>query len=86
MDKLISIERKIEAFLELKADGDDLFFLLWGRTYELEYDLREASWEKLEYIFQIVSRQRNIIYCTNGEAVSAHLNDRQISGGNGDGI
>ena len=71
MDKLISIERKLQTFLEAEAE-EDLLFLLWGRTHELDYGLREASWEKLERIFQLVAERKNIVYCTNAEAIQAH--------------
>lgn len=61
---------KLERFLASDSEADQVF-CLWGHTYELDYGTKEASWEKLETIFKLVSKREDLIFCTNAEFFEA---------------
>lgn len=72
IDSFASIERKFQKFIALDTQEDALF-LMWGHAYELDFGLKEASWDKLERIFQLVSGRQDVVYCTNAQAFQAHM-------------
>lgn len=75
IDSYDSIESKFKAFLSNDTDDDKLFFM-WGHAYELDFEMKEASWEKIERIFQLVSDKPDIIYCTNAQAFQSHISEQ----------
>lgn len=72
IDSFNSIQRKFQQFLALDTEEDALF-LMWGHAYELDFEMKEASWDKIERVFQLVSGNPNIIYCTNAQAFQGHM-------------
>lgn len=67
-----NVMAKLDAFIDSRSSKDQLF-CLWGHGYELDYGTQEASWEKIERIFQKVAGRDDIIFCTNREAFESRL-------------
>lgn len=52
-------------FIETPAGSDDMVFVLWGHSYELDYGTRLGCFEHLEGLFKAVSRANGIRFVTN---------------------
>lgn len=65
------INQLIDQFIEIPAEEEAIFFL-WGHAYELDYQSKEASWEKIERIFDRIAGRSDIFYCTNKEIFTSY--------------
>ncbi len=63
---------KLQRFLDVPADTDDLFFLMFAHGYEFDFGTKESNWEKFERICETVSSRDDVICCSVGEALSRH--------------
>ncbi|MBQ8567408.1 MAG: polysaccharide deacetylase family protein [Clostridia bacterium] len=61
-DKLFELG---EEFLNLKTDEKKVFYV-WGHAYE--FDIHN-SWDRFEEFLKMMSQSKDIIYCTNKEAL-----------------
>ena len=55
----------LREFIETPAGSDDMVFVLWGHSYELDYGTRLGCFEHLEGLFKAVSRANGIRFVTN---------------------
>jgi peptidoglycan/xylan/chitin deacetylase (PgdA/CDA1 family) len=58
----------LDEFIRAEPVEDDLLFMMWGHSHEMDYGLRKCSKAQLGRIFAKIAVQPNIIYCTNKEA------------------
>ena len=65
--------QRINEFISLKPEKEDLFFLMFAHGYEFDFGTKESNWEKFEKICRLVSGQKDIICCSIGEAFRQHL-------------
>ena len=64
----------IDEFVAAKPEKENMLFMMWGHSYELEYGVRRCPEPQLERIFSRIAGHSDIVYCTNIEAFSANLN------------
>ncbi len=64
----------IDQFIKAKPLKEDMLFYMWGHAYELDFNTKEASWDKIERLFDRIAGKEDILYCTNAEAFTAHNN------------
>jgi len=60
----------IDQFVRAEPENEDLLFMMWGHSYEMEYGLRKCPKDQLERIFSKIAGHSDIVYCTNKEAFS----------------
>ena len=46
----------------------DMLFSIWGHSYEFDYLTERCSWNHIEKVFNQISNQKDIVFCTNLEA------------------
>ena len=57
----------LSEFISAPAGRDDMVFVMWGHSYELDYGTSLACWEHIERMFQALSRAKDIEFVTNRE-------------------
>ena len=57
----------LSEFISAPAGRDDMVFVMWGHSYELDYGTPLACWEHIERMFQALSRAKDIKFVTNRE-------------------
>lgn len=57
----------LNEFISAPAGRDDMVFVMWGHSYELDYGTSLACWEHIERMFQALSRTKDISFVTNRE-------------------
>jgi len=62
----------IDSFVNAEPVHENLLFMMWGHSYELEYGVRRCPEPQLERIFSRIAGHSDIIYCTNIEAFMAN--------------
>ena len=62
--------RLIDEFVQAKPEQEDMLFMMWGHSYELEFGVRKCPEDQVERIFEKISGHKDIVYCTNREAFS----------------
>jgi hypothetical protein len=60
----------LDKFIAIEPMDRDLLFCMWGHSYEFDFRSKEDSWENIEKVFSLVAEQKDIICCTNAEAMS----------------
>ena len=63
---------RIDQFLQMKPEEDDLFFLMFAHGYEFDFGTKESNWEKFERICERVSGKEDVVCCSIGEAFRQH--------------
>ncbi|MDR2730001.1 MAG: polysaccharide deacetylase family protein [Treponema sp.] len=58
----------IDQFVNAEPQNENMLFMMWGHSYEMEYGLRKCPKEQLERIFSKIAGHSDIVYCTNKEA------------------
>jgi peptidoglycan/xylan/chitin deacetylase (PgdA/CDA1 family) len=58
----------IDDFVRAEPVNEDLLFMMWGHSYEMNYGLHKCSEARLDRIFAKIAGRADIIYCTNKEA------------------
>ena len=61
----------LSEFISAPAGRDDMVFVMWGHSYELDYGTPLACWEHIERMFQALSRAKDIEFVTNRELYGA---------------
>lgn len=62
----------IESFAGEDPGDEDMFFLMFAHGYEFDFGTKESNWEKFERICETVSKQKDILCCSIGEAFRLH--------------
>ena len=57
----------LNEFINTPAGKDDMVFILWGHSYELDYGTKLGCYEHIERLFQTVSHANDIRFVTNRE-------------------
>ena len=57
----------LNKFINTPAGKDDMVFILWGHSYELDYGTKLGCYEHIERLFQTVSHANDIRFVTNRE-------------------
>jgi len=65
-----NVFKLIDQFVHAEPENEDLLFMMWGHSYEMEYGLRKCPKDQLERIFSKIAGHSDIVYCTNKEAFS----------------
>ena len=57
-----------DRFIRLDSQEDSLLYL-WGHGYELDFNTKDSSWDRLERLFQILSQDKQIHFLNNSEVI-----------------
>lgn len=57
----------LQKFLDTPARDEDIAFHLWGHSYELDYGTDISSYERIEELFAMVAKAKDVVCVTNGE-------------------
>lgn len=66
----------LDKFLNTDIQEDSLFYI-WGHGYELDYQMKTASYDKIKRIISMVAARDDVICCNNGEAVR-YLSEKSV--------
>ena len=66
--------QRIDEFIQIEANDEDLFFLMFAHGYEFDFNTKESNWEKFEKICRIVSSHKDIVCCSIADALRLHEN------------
>jgi peptidoglycan/xylan/chitin deacetylase (PgdA/CDA1 family) len=58
----------LDQFIKAEAENENLLFMMWGHSYEMEKGFRPCPEPQLERIFSKIAGKPDIVYCTNREA------------------
>jgi len=67
-----NIFERIDDFVKATPENENMLFMMWGHSYELEYGVRRCPEPQLERIFSKIAGHSDIVYCTNIEAFEAN--------------
>lgn len=67
--------RRIEDFIQMEPNGEDLFFLMFAHGYEFDFGTKDSSWKKFEKICKTVFGHDDIICCSIGDAFRQHYGE-----------
>lgn len=60
---------KVDRFVALEEQEDDLLFLMFAHGYEFDFETKESSWDKFKRICDRVSGRSDIICCSTQTAL-----------------
>ena len=63
------IMQRIDDFINVEIEEEDLFFLIFGHGYEFDFNTPESNWEKFKKICDKVASRDDIICCSTSEAL-----------------
>lgn len=63
------IMQKLDRFVSAKAEGKDLFFLMFAHGYEFDFGTKESNWEKFRRICDKMAGREDILCCSTAEAL-----------------
>ncbi len=61
-----NLEQKLQNYLKKESEEDQMF-MIWGHGYELDFGTKNANWDKLRKLCDMIASDSNVICCTNRE-------------------
>ena len=65
-----NIMELLDDFIKATPENDNLLFMMWGHSWEMEYGFRKCPEAEVERIFDKIAGHPDIVYCTSKEAFS----------------
>lgn len=67
----------INDFLAAKPQNENLLFMMWGHSYEFDYETKNCSWDHIRRVFEKIAGHSDVVYCTNSEVFMEVNNEKR---------